>query len=203
MALTPHAAPGAELRLEDVTGSSLLLSDLRVAYLLLSELRYQAMARAFGLSRSQANLATLVALLTLAEAAGGKAGVYLRAPGAPSAHGSSVVAAGVRTVLCGVAGAPSSDVPGAGALLALAIVGGAVAPGVIRSLHGVRTESHRMAVDFHHRYGYLIDPGHWRQRRAAAAAKRQRPYPGPGAHRWRRPSEREPRSFGARGQAGD
>jgi hypothetical protein len=166
VALTLHAAPGAELRLEDVTGANLLLSDLRVGYLLLSELRYRAMARAFGLSRSQANLATLAALLTLAEAAHDRAGSYLRAPGAPSALSSSVGAAGVSAVLRSVAGAPSSDVPGAGALLAIAVLGGAVAPTVIRSLHGVRTESHRLALDFHHRYGYLIDPGHWRQRRA-------------------------------------
>jgi hypothetical protein len=166
VALTPHAAPGAELGLEDVTGANLLLSDLRVGYLLLNELRYRSMARVFGLSRSQANLATLVALLTLAEAAGDRAGSYLRAPGAPSALSASVGAAGVRSVLSSVAGAPSSDVPGAGALLAIAVLGGTAAPTVIRSLRGVRTESHRLAMDFHRRYGYLIDPGHWRQRRA-------------------------------------
>ena len=39
--------------------------------------------------------------------------------------------------------------------------------GTARSgLHGLRGSGHIADVAFHKRYGYLIDPGHWRQRRA-------------------------------------
>jgi hypothetical protein len=33
-------------------------------------------------------------------------------------------------------------------------------------LHRFETLSRGMTTGFHHRYGYLVDPGHWRERRA-------------------------------------
>jgi hypothetical protein len=160
-----RAAVRASPELAEAPGANLLLSDLRVAYLLLNELRYRSVGRVFGLSRDQANVLTAVILLMLAQAVHDNTVRLLGAPGAPSAHGTLLSAAGVSGALSSVAGAPASAVPGAGALLGIAVLGAAMVPAA-RSLHALRTESHRLTTAFHHRYGYLIDPGHWRQRQA-------------------------------------
>jgi hypothetical protein len=53
-----------------------------------------------------------------------------------------------------------------GTLLAIAVIGGTARSG----LHGVRGSGHQADVAFHQRYGYLVDPGHWRARRAKRRA---------------------------------
>ncbi|HEX4009555.1 MAG TPA: hypothetical protein VHX62_06090 [Solirubrobacteraceae bacterium] len=148
------------------TGGNLLLSDLRTGYLLLNELRYRAIVGTFGVSRQQANLVTLVGVSMVAQALQDRATRLLRVTGPPMAMDGALTVAGLRGVLCQVAGVPSADVPGAGALLAMGILGGAFAPTLTRALRGLRADSLRLSTDFHHRYGYLVDPGHRRARRA-------------------------------------
>jgi hypothetical protein len=68
----------------------------------------------------------------------------------------------VREALARVAGPDSRDTPLLSSLLAIAVIGGAARSG----LRGIRGSGHSADVAFHRRYGYLIDPGHWRSRRA-------------------------------------
>jgi hypothetical protein len=72
----------------------------------------------------------------------------------------------IREALCRVAGPDSRDTPLLTTLLAIAVIGGAARSG----LHGMRRSGHQADVAFHKRYGYLIDPGRWRQRRAQRRA---------------------------------
>lgn len=152
-------------RADQFGGSALLLGDIRTTFMLLNALRHRVIEEVFGLPREQDNLLTLVALVMLADAvAGGTRRLRnVRGP----AFGDGMLAAGaLGEVLSSVAGPSSRKTPMAGTILTLAVAGGAAGPAVLKSLRGVRTSSHRASVDFHDRYGYLIDPGHWRQRRA-------------------------------------
>ena len=63
----------------------------------------------------------------------------------------------MREALCTVAGAPSSAVPGGGALLAIAVLAGALSPPTAQSLRAIRTRGTWLAMAFHHRYGHLIN----------------------------------------------
>ena len=68
----------------------------------------------------------------------------------------------LREALCRVAGPDARDTPALASLLAIAVIGATARSG----LHGLRGSGHSADVAFHKRYGYLVDPGHWRQRRA-------------------------------------
>jgi hypothetical protein len=151
---------------EVATGGNLLLSDLRTGYLLLNELRYRTIVRTFGVTRQQANLVTLVGVSMLSQALADRAARLMRITGPPMAMDGALTVAGLRGVVCQVAGVPSAEVPWGGTLLAMGILGGAFAPTLTRALRGLRTDSLRLSTDFHHRYGYLVDPGHRRARRA-------------------------------------
>jgi hypothetical protein len=149
------------LRASNVSGGRLLATDVRVATLLLNDARYRAFQRVFAIERRDVNLMTLIALLVMAE----KAQATTRsvtARGGPTLTEHFMGFGMLREALCGIAGPNSRDTPLLGTLLAIAVIGGAARSG----LHGVRGSGHRADVAFHHRYGYLIDPGHWRRRRA-------------------------------------
>jgi hypothetical protein len=151
---------------EEFGGGRLLVSDVRVAFLLINRARHLAIARLFGVPRDQANLVTLIAVMVLAERAHEKAHRLIGGPSLPSAGDGLLAGASLRELLCGFAGAPARDTPLLGTLLTIAVLGGTVGPTASKSLRAVGTSSHRVAVGFHDRYGYIIDPGHWRQRRA-------------------------------------
>lgn len=157
----------AALRLaEEFGGGRLLLSDLRVAFLLMNDARHRTVARLFGVSPDQANLVTLIAVMMLAEAAHRKVQRLFSAPSVPSPGDGLVAGASLRELLLGVAGSPARDVPFSGPLLAIAVLGGTVGPTAFKSLRAIGDSSRKMTVGFHHRYGYVVDPGHWRRRRA-------------------------------------
>jgi hypothetical protein len=137
------------------SGGRLLESDIGVIYLLLNEARYRALARAFGVSREQANFATLVFIALLVEAARSRAERVRGIPG-PSHSDIALGAGTVRELGRMVAGAGPGEMPMFGTLVAVAVAWKLSAPVVTRSLHGVRTGSHRFWQGFHHRYGYLV-----------------------------------------------
>jgi hypothetical protein len=137
------------------SGGRLLESDIGVIYLLLNEARYRTLARLFGVSREQANLATLVFVAVLAEAARARAERLRGLPG-PSRSDIAVGGAAVRELGYMVAGATLRETPMFSTLVAIAVVWKLSGPVVTRSLHGVRTGSHRFWHGFHHRYGYLV-----------------------------------------------
>jgi hypothetical protein len=142
---------------------TLFLTDLRLGVLVLNEMRYRAIARLFGVSREQANLVSLVALMLVA---GRLRDQIARLNAGPPSSGDTALAGTLLSeVLSGVAGPASRETPWTGALLTLALLAGA-RPAIKKAAHGMRTNAHRGAVSFHRRYGWLVDPGHLRQRRA-------------------------------------
>jgi hypothetical protein len=157
------------LRATGVSGGRLLATDLRIATLLLNDARYRAFQRAFAIERKDVNLVTLIALLIMAQGTQTTTHRFKnrrRLTLAEDFMGFGII----REALARVAGPDSRDTPLLSTLLAIAVIGGAARSG----LHGIRGSGHQADVAFHHRYGYLIDPGHWRaqraQRREARAA---------------------------------
>jgi hypothetical protein len=171
-----HAGVEAEdvaaLRLAEEFGDArLLLSDLRVACLLINHARHRTIARLFGVPRDQANLLTLVAVMTLAGAVNDRIQTMLRGPSVPSLGDGLLAGASLRELLRGVAGPSAGDAPLLGTLLTIGVLGGIAVPAAAKSLRATRASSQRLHVAFRHRYGYLVDPGHWRARRATRLSR--------------------------------
>jgi hypothetical protein len=139
----------------------LLATDVRVATLLLNDARYRTLQRVFAIERKDVNLVTLIALLIMAERAQTTTR-KLRSGRGPTMAEDFMGFGILREALCRVAGPDSRDTPLLSTLLAIAVIGGAAHSG----LRGIRGSGHQADVAFHRRYGYLIDPGHWRSRRA-------------------------------------
>jgi hypothetical protein len=154
----PDAIP---LRASGVSGGRLLATDLRIATLMLNDARYRLAQRVFAIERNQVNMVSLIALLVMAERAQATTS-KLRARRGPTLAENFMGFGIVREAVCGVAGPGARDTPLLGTLLAIAVIGATARSG----LHGIRGSGHSADVAFHHRYGYLIDPGHWRRRRA-------------------------------------
>jgi hypothetical protein len=144
---------------EDRGGAKLLLTDARVAFLLLNHARYRMIERLFGVSKDQANAATLIAGLVVAEALHEKGKRMLAGPALPSAGDTALGTSALRVVVHGIAGPSSQDIPLVGTLIAIAALGRVARPAVGRTLHGVRVSSQRIHVAFGHRYGHLIGDG--------------------------------------------
>ena len=152
-------------------GARLLASDLRLAAILINEARYRSLDRLFGCSKDQANLLTLVVALGLAEAVQDG---WLRVANrrmTPSRGDALLGMASVRELMLSVVGPSLRDKPYLGALITAAFVARATGPPVMRSIRAIRTGSQRLNEGFRRRYGYVIDPGHWRQQRYEARAR--------------------------------
>jgi hypothetical protein len=159
--------PVAALSLgEEFGGVRLLMSDLRLIFLLINHGRYSMIQRLFGIGRDQANLLTLVMAMALADGARVKARRVLTGPPLPGAGDLLLAGGSWREVLSYAAGAPANGTPLFGTLLSVAIIGGTAGPAASELAAAIWTSSHRMAMGFHRRYGYIVDPGHWRRRRA-------------------------------------
>jgi hypothetical protein len=139
----------------DEAGAKLLISDLRVAYLLINEARNRTLERLLGVSREQANMVTLVALLMLAEGSHGRA-QRLRDVQGPSRLDTMLGAAVLREAIYGIGGAAADETRMFGVLIALAVVGRLSVPSIRRAIHGASTHSRRARSYFNHRYGHLI-----------------------------------------------
>jgi hypothetical protein len=124
--------------------SQLFLTDSRLVLALLNHVRYQALNRAFGVSREQANVLTAVLLLGAADGAYETArrvtGARLHVSGTDAALG----AVALRDVALGVAGPSARVVPGFGTLVAFAILGGIAAPSLRRAAQRMRAAEERL-----------------------------------------------------------
>jgi hypothetical protein len=116
--------------------SQLFLTDSRLALAVLNHLRLQALNRAFGMSREQANVLTAVLVLSAAdgayEAARRIGGIRPHVSGTDAGIG----AIALRDVALGVAG--GREVPAFGSLVAFAVVGGLAAPTLQRTARRMR-----------------------------------------------------------------
>jgi hypothetical protein len=139
------AGAGRPNRRSDFGAGRLALADSRLALGALNYFRYQGLNRAFGVQREQANLLTLVLLVSAGPPM--VAGLWraVRAPLAMATGANAGVGAfAVREATRGVVGPGASEVPNAAALLALAIAGGVAIPQLRRALRGVRAAEHRV-----------------------------------------------------------
>ena len=124
--------------------SQLFLTDSRLALAVVNHLRYQALNRAFGTSREQANVLTAILLLGAADGAYEAA----RRIGGMRPHVSRADAAigaiALRDASFSIAGPNVRAIPGFGALVGLAILGGFAAPALRRTVHKVRATEQRL-----------------------------------------------------------
>jgi hypothetical protein len=124
--------------------SQLFLTDSRLALAVLNHLRYQALNRAFGVSREQANVLTVVLLLGAAdsayEATRRITGMRPHVSGTDAALG----AIALRDASLGIAGPSGRAIPGFGALVAFAILGGFAAPALRRTAQRMRAAEQRL-----------------------------------------------------------
>jgi hypothetical protein len=122
----------------------LFLTDSRLVLAVANHLRYQALNRAFGLSREQANVLTVVLLLGAAdgayEAARRISGMRPHVSGTDAAIG----AVALREASLSMAGPSVRAIPGFGALVAFAILGGFAAPALRRTGQRVRAAEQRL-----------------------------------------------------------
>ena len=133
----------------------LFLTDSRMVFTLLNHLRYQALHRVFGTSREQANALTAVLLLGAADSAYETArritGMH------PGVSDASLGAIAVREAALGVAGPGARAIPGFGALLAFALIGGLAAPGLRRTTQRLRAAERRVRRERIRRYAAARD----------------------------------------------
>ena len=124
--------------------TQLFLTDSRLALAVVNHLRYQALNRALGLSRQQANVLTAVLLLSVAdgayEATRRITGMRPHVSGSDAAIG----AAALREASLTMAGPGVRAIPGLGALVAFAFLGGFAAPALRRAAHRMRTAEQRL-----------------------------------------------------------
>jgi len=149
--------PGAS----NISGAALLARDVRIVLLLLNDARHRTFQRVFAVERNDVNLVTLIVLLVMAEQMQATSR-RVKAGRGPTLAEDFMGFGILREALCRVAGPNARDTPLLASLLAIAVIGGTIRSG----LHGLRGSGHSADVAFHKRYGYLVDPGHWRQRRA-------------------------------------
>jgi hypothetical protein len=144
--VTEHVQmPQGPLRLE---------TDLRLAFLLLNEARYRTLESVFGLSRDQANLATLVLLSSLAGSAGQRVHRMMSQPPPVPTRGDTVLGVSLmRELVQSIAGPASRDTSTFGTLVAVAAMGGVALPIVRRSIRAAESGLHEVSVAFRHRYG--------------------------------------------------
>jgi hypothetical protein len=141
---------------DDSDGARLLRTDLRVAHLLMKEARDRTVTRVFGVSREDSFLVTMIALGIAAQVLHKRVAQVVNAPAVP-AFGDAAIGAGVlRASARRITGAASPHSPALDALLLTALAGAVLGPPLRAAVRGVKASSHRVRVDFDHRYGHLI-----------------------------------------------
>jgi len=139
----PMAAP-------DLGPGGLLFVDVKIRSALIAEGRRRAVTRLFGISRDdQSWLVTTILFGAGAMVARDAVAGRLRRPsGSDMAMGGALLNAMGR----GLAGAPSSGMPLAGGLIALAVLSRAIGPAVAESARGVKALGHEVRGAFGTRY---------------------------------------------------
>ena len=151
-----RAEPLERLKRMNLGGVKRLRADVRAGAVLANEARHRALERAFGISRDQANLLTVILILTALEQLQDQADNVVHGPGGPTRADGVLGAALFRELVYDLGGPDSRETPLFGSLVLLAVIGGMTGPAVRRSLTGLRTSSGRARLRFNQRYGRLI-----------------------------------------------
>jgi hypothetical protein len=137
-------AAAAPDRRADFGAGDLFLADARLLLLALNQLRYLALRRAFGVSREQANLLTLVLVLVGSQGTWTTARRVVRAPLQLSGSDAAIGAFTFRQAAIGVAGPGAGEVSPFATLMTLAVVGGLALPAVRRTTRRLRAAERRL-----------------------------------------------------------
>jgi hypothetical protein len=116
----------------------LFLADSRLALMLVNHLRYQALSRFFGISRQNANVFTVILLLTVGNAALGRTTRIFHALTGVKPGDAVIGVAAMRDGVARVVGPGIAETPMVGTLLTIGVVGGLAAPGLRRAAHALR-----------------------------------------------------------------
>jgi hypothetical protein len=131
-------------RPSDFGAGQLFLADSRLALAVLNELRYRTLTHLFGVSRSQANLLTLVLVVGAGHTAVATAGRVVRAPLRITGADIAIGGVAMREAAVGVAGPSASEVAPFVTLLGIAIAGGVAIPKLRRAAHRLRAAERRV-----------------------------------------------------------
>jgi hypothetical protein len=133
-------------RRADFGAGQLFLADSRLAFAVLNHVRVRTLQRVFGISREQANLLTMVLLLTGTGTALTTAGRVVKAPLRIS--GMDVVIGGfaMREAAMGVSGPAAAEISPFATLITIALLGGLAMPRLRRSLRRMREIEHRVRL---------------------------------------------------------
>ena len=116
----------------------LFLADSRLAFGVLNSTRYAVLRTAFGMSREQANVATVVGALVAADVAYETARRAVRSPLGVSATDVVLTGIGLREAALGITGPASRDTRLFGTLVAGAVVAGVAMPGLRGAARRIR-----------------------------------------------------------------
>ena len=141
---------GARLFVSDVDRA---LAAVRVAFLLTDEAYGRVVARLFGIPKGkQTVLVKLIMTSALVTVAGGYASRLPRIR--PSAVDAASGGAVLNTALRGLAGAPSQNIPAAGMLIGLALLGHGIRRGIRSTAAGTSRDIHMAVHGAESRYGH-------------------------------------------------
>jgi hypothetical protein len=137
-------AAAAAGRRADFGAGSLFFADSRLLFVVLNQLRYRALHRAFGVSREQANLLTLVLVMVGSQGTLRRAGRIVRAPLQISGMDAAIGGFALREAAVGVAGRDAREVSPFATLLTIALLGGLALPAARRTAHRLRAVEQRL-----------------------------------------------------------
>ena len=130
----------------DFGAGQLFLADSRLGFAVLNHVRVGTLQRVFGISREQANLLTLVLLLTGTGTAVTTAGRVVKAPLRLSGMDAAIGGFAMRAAAMGASGAAAAEISPFGTLLTIALLGGLAMPTLRRSMRRIRDIEHRVRV---------------------------------------------------------
>jgi hypothetical protein len=157
--LGPELPPLAPIRREGYFGGAgLLAADARVASLFAGEARRRTMQRLFGIPTTEkSGLATLIALLTLAEGTQHRMEGVKR-PTPPTPIGVMFGIGLVKEGAYAIAGPWARESPYFGTLLTFALIGASTRYVVRKSTRRAGALTRKGFHEFEHRYGHIIRP---------------------------------------------
>lgn len=140
---------------------SLLATDLRMVFIILNQGRYRTLERYLGLSREEANVATAIIVLLLADSAYEQAARMRRMVRPPAPADMVLGAAAVRESIYGVAGTSSWEMPLAGSLVTIAVAVRLGSPVVRRSARAIQASYGHLREALDRQYGRVreLAPG--------------------------------------------
>jgi hypothetical protein len=139
-----RASPGGPAHEDKFGAGQLFLTDSRLAFELVNSARYALLRSAFGMSREQANIVTVVGALVAADAAYETARRFVRSPFGVTRADVVLGGFAMREAAFGVTGPGSREIPLFGTLVAGAVVAGLAFPGIRRAARRLRASEQQL-----------------------------------------------------------